>query len=264
MLWKLLVAFIALYTSPVQDSEHETIHYGPKNSYEAHLAHYALHGEHEEMIPNPSGAGIKDNSTRWPGFPGKAVIPYVMDKSLDLYEDLFKEAFDQYHRHTCIRFVKRTHEKDYVRIIKGPGCYSFVGKVGGLQVLSIGRGCEYLGTIVHELGHVIGFYHEHQRSDRNNYINVYEKNIVKGKEHNFRRTDINYEKIFTKYDHNSIMHYGSYAFSKKPGQLKTMEAKDGSLLLEPYDKKGLNKMGHRKGEGDVSMSIEATNLVREC
>ncbi|PRD33300.1 UNVERIFIED_CONTAM: Astacin-like metalloprotease toxin 1 [Trichonephila clavipes] len=61
------------------------------------------------------------------------------------------------------------------------------------------------------------------------------------KEHNFRRTDINYEKIFTNYDHKSIMHYGSYAFSKKPGQLKTMEAKDGSLLLEPYDKTGLNK-----------------------
>ncbi|RWS16653.1 Astacin-like metalloprotease toxin, partial [Dinothrombium tinctorium] len=48
---------------------------------------------------------------------------------------------------TCIRFKKRTNEKKYVRIFKGNGCKSHVGRVVFKQELSLGEGCESIGII---------------------------------------------------------------------------------------------------------------------
>ena len=39
-----------------------------------------------------------------------------------------------------------------------------VGRVGGEQKLSIGRGCERLGTAIHEISHSLGFWHEQVHS----------------------------------------------------------------------------------------------------
>ena len=39
-------------------------------------------------------------------------------------------------------------------------CWSMVGRVGGEQKVSIGRGCERLGTAIHEISHSLGFWHE--------------------------------------------------------------------------------------------------------
>ncbi|GBN05616.1 Astacin-like metalloprotease toxin 2 [Araneus ventricosus] len=122
-------------------------------------------------------------------------------------------------------------------------CYSYVGQVPSPQPqpLSLGGGCEYIGTVVHELGHAVGLFHEHQRSDRDTYITVYEKNVAPGSLHNFRKTKPIDELKWATYDYTSIMHYGEYAFSKRRNVLKTMEAKDGKTkLLEPYDRPGLN------------------------
>ena len=55
------------------------------------------------------------------------------------------------------RMKKRSNENDYVRIIKDSGCYSYVGRIGGAQDLSLDNGCLYdIGTSMHEFMHAIG------------------------------------------------------------------------------------------------------------
>ncbi|GFU31036.1 astacin-like metalloprotease toxin 1, partial [Nephila pilipes] len=157
------------------------------------------------------------------------------------FKPVIMEGMAQYQRYTCIRFVERTDERDFIRIFNGNGCWSIIGRNGGMQNLSLGQGCNYVGLVVHELGHAIGLFHEHQRSDRNNYITVYKDNVIPDQLHNFVLTDPNSEIIFSRYDYNSIMHYGSYAFSKRPNKLPTMVAKNGQRLYEPYEKPGFDQ-----------------------
>ena len=59
-------------------------------------------------------------------------------------------------------------------------CLSVIGKQGGRQVVYLGPGCENKGTILHELLHLLGFYHEHNRADRDTYLRIYEQNIADG------------------------------------------------------------------------------------
>lgn len=57
-------------------------------------------------------------------------------------------------------------------------CCSYVGKRGnGPQAISIGKNCDKFGIVVHELGHVIGFWHEHTRPDRDKFVDIFYKNI---------------------------------------------------------------------------------------
>ena len=61
--------------------------------------------------------------------------------------------------------------KRWTRIERPCGCCSFVGKRGGgPQAVSLGKNCDKFGIVVHELGHVVGFWHEHTRPDRDGYI----------------------------------------------------------------------------------------------
>lgn len=55
--------------------------------------------------------------------------------------------------------------------------------MGGGQEVSLGEGCMYKGTIIHELGHVVGFYHEHMRSDRDDHLIIHWDNIREGKQY---------------------------------------------------------------------------------
>ena len=50
----------------------------------------------------------------------------------------------------------------------------------GAQTLSIGRGCEYDGVIIHEIMHALGFYHEQSRSDRDDFVEIMWENIKAG------------------------------------------------------------------------------------
>lgn len=51
---------------------------------------------------------------------------------------------------------------------------------GGPQAISIGKNCDKFGIVVHELGHVIGFWHEHTRPDRDEHVSIVRDNIQPG------------------------------------------------------------------------------------
>ena len=59
-------------------------------------------------------------------------------------------------------------------------CFSAIGRQGGKQRISVGEGCEYKGTVMHEMMHALGFFHEQSRTDRDDYIMVLWWNIEPG------------------------------------------------------------------------------------
>lgn len=85
-------------------------------------------------------------------------------------------------------------------------CCSYVGRRGGgPQAISIGKNCDKFGIVVHELGHVIGFWHEHTRPDRDDHVSIIRDNIQPGKI-NFRNCylRINQQTVFTNITKRSL------------------------------------------------------------
>ncbi|KAH8271408.1 hypothetical protein KR018_009102, partial [Drosophila ironensis] len=148
------------------------------------------------------------------------VIPYEIDSIFSgAHKALFKQAMRHWENFTCIKFVERDaklHANYIFFTVKNCGCCSFLGKNGnGRQPISIGRNCEKFGIIIHELGHTIGFHHEHARGDRDEHIIINKANIIRGQEYNF--DVLSPEEVdlpLLPYDYNSIMHYAKNSFSK--------------------------------------------------
>ena len=59
-------------------------------------------------------------------------------------------------------------------------CSSSIGRVRGRQFISIGRGCEGVGTVIHEIFHALGRWHEQGRPDRDQFVEIVLDNIRPG------------------------------------------------------------------------------------
>ena len=84
--------------------------------------------------------------------------------------------------------------------------------VGGTdQKISVGLHnqplCREHGTLLHEIGHTIGFWHEQARPDRDRYVRVIRENIVAGRLREFLKYDTEVNSLGVEYDYSSIMHY---------------------------------------------------------
>ncbi|TMS22992.1 Tolloid-like protein 1 [Larimichthys crocea] len=95
---------------------------------------------------------------------------------------MFKQAMRHWEKQTCVTFIEKTDEESYIVFTYRPcGCCSYVGRRGnGPQAISIGKNCDKFGIVVHELGHVIGFWHEHTRPDRDDHVTIIRDNIQPG------------------------------------------------------------------------------------
>ncbi|KAK7491886.1 hypothetical protein BaRGS_00016905 [Batillaria attramentaria] len=160
---------------------------------------------------------IRGTSHKWSG----GIVPYVIQSS---YPSTTKstilaamreiESNTRHGSRDCIKFVPRTNQHDYIYVQKGTGCHSKIGHVGGQQEVSIGTGCERKGTIMHELNHALGFWHEQNRYDRDTYVVIHTSNIDSSHMHDFtKHSSREMDTLGTDYDYGSIMHYGAYTFA---------------------------------------------------
>ncbi|KAH6922823.1 hypothetical protein HPB50_019411 [Hyalomma asiaticum] len=184
---------------------------------------------------------VTEKDELWPG----GIIPYVIDAKLNRTTKKILRAMADIESQSCLRFVVRKRHRNYLSIMRGDGCTSFIGRQGGVQNVSLGTGCLYHGTIVHELMHAAGFDHEHSRSDRDQYIDVFTENAEPENVEQFDKLEPWQNRLLTPFDKDSVMLYGSETFSRQPG-LVTMLAKDGSRLKEVYDKSGLSASDARR------------------
>ena len=86
---------------------------------------------------------------------------------------------------------------------------------------------EIRGNIIHELAHLLGFYHEHTRIDRDEYIEIIWENIIPNHLNDFEKLNPDvYDSLGVGYDLGSIMHYQLNAFSINDS-LPTIRVKEG-------------------------------------
>ncbi|XP_032144356.1 bone morphogenetic protein 1 isoform X4 [Sapajus apella] len=150
----------------------------------------------------------------WPD----GVIPFVIGGNFTgSQRAVFRQAMRHWEKHTCVTFLERTDEDSYIVFTYRPcGCCSYVGRRGGgPQAISIGKNCDKFGIVVHELGHVVGFWHEHTRPDRDRHVSIVRENIQPGQEYNFLKMEPQeVESLGETYDFDSIMHYARNTFSR--------------------------------------------------
>ncbi|TQV73638.1 hypothetical protein FLL45_12245 [Aliikangiella marina] len=164
----------------------------------------------------PQAYNFDMNKDKWKD--GKVYYEFAEDVTAENRER-FIDAYRVWESVAELEFIERTVQENYIYVQNDNRNYAIVGMVGGKQILSmVSWHSKYI--IVHEIGHSLGMWHEHMRSDRDEYVTILEDNINPNQRYNFtKRQTLNY----SSYDFLSIMHYGLGAYST-----------NGSRTIEPH------------------------------
>ena len=200
-------------------------------------------------------------SATWPLVGSVYQVPYVITagSSAASAVSTFNSTFTG-----LIQFVPRTSETDYVNFnLNEPGsgvCFSYVGKVGGPQPIGGDTACG-VNSLLHEMLHAIGFWHEQQRADRPAYVSLLNESVDQAFVHNFdlRATAA----VYGPYDYNSIMHYRPTSFTKNGNP--TIESVPPGIPfqqsgLSAGDIEGIYRM-HGRGRGSITLDTVPSGLA---
>ncbi len=135
---------------------------------------------------------FQKNVILWKG----GIIPYQPNTNHPFWK-LIKKAINEINNRTIIKFVVSENKDGLIFTSEPVGNYATVG------IVNIDKNIRAL----HELVHIIGMVHEHQREDRDSYVTIHETFLI---DNVFTQTQIK-EKLQTEdttlYDINSCQHY---------------------------------------------------------
>ena len=220
--------------------------------------------------------GVATNNVPWPG----GTVPYKFDTNVTPTEQtIYLEGMKEWELAANVHFVPYTNQPNYVLLrfdyTQGTDTYiaSFPETVMTVDTLSRAQVC-------HETGHLLGFQHEHVRTDRNTYITVNFTNLIgngtgsgtngsgEGSSvSNLYVIDTN-STSFGAYDFESVMHYGRTLFSTDPTTLDTVDPnapyygeyyyRIGNYALSPGDRAGA---AHLYGLPTTALTNVVTNTA---
>ncbi|VDN08319.1 unnamed protein product [Thelazia callipaeda] len=156
---------------------------------------------------------------------------------------LVEQGLSTWEKVTCVTFIEVTNEqqqladfnnKNILYFIANNECYSNIGYASAeSRSISLSPNCATYGVLLHEIGHALGLWHEHNRMDRDRYIKIHYELIPPERLGDFRikywLTDYG-----VPYDYGSIMHYSTEAFSK-----------NGQSTILPIDTNYAQTIGQR-------------------
>jgi hypothetical protein len=135
------------------------------------------------------------------------------------------------------------------------GCWGLYGMgsfaPGLRRTINLSENCWSRQTVIHEIGHALGLIHEHQRPDRDRYVEIRRENL----DQDFLGLmwSINFDdqpvELSTPYDFLSIMHYGRRAFSRN--------GKDTLVPRAPYA-----EFADRMGRVKLPSTLDGEALAR--
>lgn len=143
--------------------------------------------------------GLSRAFDHWPG----GIVPVEIDGSIsaDQKENILS-AMAYISNKSCITWDhERKKAKNYVKVIKGPGCSSSVGNLKvGVQSVALSAKCKW-GNIVHELLHTLGFLHMHISDERDKFVEIVYDNINPKFLKNFEKYSAYVSMFDTPYDY---------------------------------------------------------------
>ncbi|OWA50651.1 putative Zinc metalloproteinase nas-14 [Hypsibius exemplaris] len=196
-----------------------------------------------------------DSRKLWPN--GQVPVVFNGGAFTSSQQAMINQAMRDISQKTCITFVQRSRERDYLLFRNdNDGCSSYVGRNGDgqPQVVQLANDCfDAIGVSQHEIMHALGFHHEQTRMDRDDYVQILKNNISPDNFRvNFAKYNGNTQRL--PYDYNSIMHYGYNYFAVRRGsptiRVKKQGAKIGNrAVMSPMDVQRINMLYNCQNRG---------------
>jgi hypothetical protein len=175
-----------------------------------------------DLRSKPEVVGVADPGSLWPG----GIVYYQLANDTD--QANISTALTAMHNdfYPTVQWVNSTGSGTYVNID-----LDATNMTGSCDITSIGYPPPYadqvitmggsgscsVTTILHEMGHIMGLYHEFTRTDRDSYVTMYYSNAIKGSwPYDFAINTQN-QQLLTPYDYASVMQYPSFTLSANGG-----------------------------------------------
>lgn len=186
------------------------------------------------MAPVTRSAVIKAKVRYWPN---KTIYYKINSGFSNSNINTITSALQTINAYTDIQFIPTNNlPQHHIQFTVTNGSFSSpIGMQDNGNTIELGEDM-IKGYVLHEIMHSLGFLHEHSRSDRDSWVNIYWDNIIEGDEIQFYKyTDTGLQGYDVgDFDYNSVMIYGSISFSKNSGYTITRKNNPSDGYISPF------------------------------